>query len=226
MMRPAFPLILGIGGIAVLLALGLWQVRRMEWKEALIARIETRLAAPPEALAAAGAPNRDALRYGAVRVSGATTGAEVLVLSGLKGVGAGYRVIQGFDTEDGRRILLDRGFIAETQRREPRPSVPLVAEGNLDWPEEADGFTPKPDLAAGIWFARDVDAMAEALGTEPVMVVVRAASGEAQGILPQPVDTSGIPNDHFGYAVTWFSLALVWAGMTGFLLWRIRRPMI
>jgi surfeit locus 1 family protein len=37
------------------------------------------------------------------------------------------------------------------------------------------------------------------------------------------VDTSGIPNDHWGYAVQWFSLAAVWLGMTAYLLWRIRQ---
>jgi surfeit locus 1 family protein len=38
-----------------------------------------------------------------------------------------------------------------------------------------------------------------------------------------PVDTQGIPNNHLNYAVTWFSLAAVWAGMTLLLLWRIRQ---
>jgi hypothetical protein len=36
------------------------------------------------------------------------------------------------------------------------------------------------------------------------------------------VNTSGIPNDHLGYAVTWFGLALVWFVMTATLLWRMR----
>ena len=41
--------------------------------------------------------------------------------------------------------------------------------------------------------------------------------------IPIPVDTAHIPNDHLGYAVTWFGLALVWAGMTILYLWRITR---
>jgi surfeit locus 1 family protein len=41
--------------------------------------------------------------------------------------------------------------------------------------------------------------------------------------VPMPLDTSAIPNDHWQYAVTWFSLALVWFVMTVFLLWRIRQ---
>ena len=35
-----------------------------------------------------------------------------------------------------------------------------------------------------------------------------------------PVGTEGIPNDHLQYAITWFSLALIWAAMTAFFMWR------
>lgn len=223
MRRILFALVIGLGGTAILISLGLWQVRRLEWKETVIAGIEARLAAEPVTLAALPEPGPTRHAYQAVTVAGATTGQEVLVLSGVKGQGAGYRVISAFETAEGRRILLDRGFVPETDRRAARPATPLAVTGNLMWPEDADSFTPPPDRDEGLWFARDVPTMAEALGTEPLMVVLRAAEGDAQGVQPQPVGTQGIPNDHFGYAVTWFSLAAVWAGMTVFFLWRIRR---
>ena len=95
--------------------------------------------------------------------------------------------------------------------------------GNLHWPQERDRFTPEPDAASGLWFARDVPQMAAALGTEPVLVVARAVEPADGAFTPLPVDTAGIPNDHLGYALTWFSLAAAWAGMTLLLLWRIRR---
>jgi surfeit locus 1 family protein len=100
----------------------------------------------------------------------------------------------------------------------------VTITGTLHWPNESDSFTPAPDTARNIWFARDVPAMARALGTGPVMVVARSDTGD--GIMPVPVDTAGIPNDHLNYALTWFGLAVVWAGMTGLLLWRIRRRTI
>ena len=89
--------------------------------------------------------------------------------------------------------------------------------------DEKDGFTPDPDLTANFWFARDVPALADALGTEPVLLILRQTSEPNPPVRPWPVDTSGIPNDHLQYAVTWFLLALVWAGMTLYLLWRIRQ---
>jgi len=42
-------------------------------------------------------------------------------------------------------------------------------------------------------------------------------------VTPWPVDTAGIPNNHRQYAITWFSMAVLWLGMTAFLVWRITR---
>ena len=223
MRRYLSALILGAGGIAILVSLGLWQVGRLAWKEGVIAAIEARIGADPVPLSALSSPDRAEDIYRPVSVSGHTTGEELLVLSGKKGEGAGYEVIAAFETEDGRRILIDRGFVGEAGRGLPRAPVKLEVTGNLHWPDETDSFTPPPDPKSGLWFARDVPAMAENLNTDPILVVLRDAKGDMQAIVPVPVDTASIPNDHRNYAITWFSLAAVWAGMTGFLLWRIRQ---
>ena len=86
-----------------------------------------------------------------------------------------------------------------------------------------DSFTPEPDFEGGLIFARDVPAMANALGTEPVLVIARTLSGTDRSVTPLPVTSEGIPNNHLGYAIQWFGLAIVWAGMTAFFLWRMRR---
>ena len=226
MRRYAFPVLLGLVGIVILLSLGVWQVRRLAWKEAMLAEIGARISAPPFALDRLGTPDPGRDMYLPVDFEGRTTGQGLLVLSGRKKEGPGFEVIDSFETASGRRILLDRGFIPEAARDRPRPAVALSGVGNLLWPKEADSYTPPPDARTGLWFARDVATMAEALGTEPILVVLRTATGDLQGVTPTPVDTAGIPNDHLNYAITWFSLAAVWAGMTGFLLWRIRQRKI
>jgi surfeit locus 1 family protein len=63
--------------------------------------------------------------------------------------------------------------------------------------------------------------MARALGTEPVLVIARAPTDPQ--VLALPVSAEAIPNDHLGYAATWFLLAASWVVMTGYALWRIRR---
>ena len=217
--RMILPLLFGLLGCAILIALGSWQLQRLAWKQGILAQISARLTDTPVALPALPDPAGD--KYLPVRVTGRFTGSEIDVLASLKEVGAGYRVIAAFRTDDGRMILIDRGFLPEDQRARPRLATTAAIVGTLHWPDETDSFTPPPDAAREIWFARDVPAMAAKLQTEPVLIVAREATGD--GITPLPVDTQGIPNNHLNYALTWFSLAAVWAGMTLLLLWRIRR---
>lgn len=218
MRRVFFVLIVGFGGFAALVALGVWQLDRLAWKQELLAGIEARIVASPARLPAA--PDAETDRYLPVTVAGRFEGVPLRVLISQKQVGAGWRLIQAFDTDGGRRILVDRGVISTGVKDLPGAGYAEVV-GNLLWPDEVDGFTPAPDTQGNIWYARDLPAMAAALGTEEVLVVARMPTGP--GIEPLPVGTDGIPNDHLEYAITWFSLAIVWVGMTGLWLWRIRR---
>ncbi len=212
------PVLFGLIGAAILIALGVWQVQRMTWKESVLAEIDARIAAAPVALPAVPDPQRDA--YLSVAVTGAFTGEGLRVLVSQKLIGAGYRYIAAFVTDGGRRVLVDRGFVPEGADV-PFDTARVAVIGNLHWPQEVDSYTPAPDAKTGLWFARDVPAMAQILQTEPTFIVARDAT--SPDITPLPVDSSTIPNDHLGYAVTWFSLAIVWLGMTVLLLWRIKR---
>lgn len=216
--RMILPLLFGLVGAAILISLGTWQLRRMEWKEAILAEIEARIAAAPVDLPATPDPEAD--RYLPVAMAGAFTGERLYVLVSRKQVGAGVRVIEAFAT-DGRRVLVDRGFLPDAEKDRALTVTEAVVVGNLHWPEETDGFIPPPDPKTGLWFARDAAAMAAKLQTEPTYIVAREPTGD--GIEPLPVDTSTIPNDHWGYAVQWFLLAATWLGMTAYFLWRIRR---
>jgi surfeit locus 1 family protein len=213
------PLIFGIVGVAILVALGAWQVQRLAWKGEILDRIGARLAAAP--VAVPPEPSATADRYMRVRAAGELEPGELHVYTSAPPRGVGYRVIAPLKLADGRRILLDRGFVPIEEKDAPRHLGPIEVEGALDWPQETDGFTSPPDRAENIWFARDVPLMAAALGTEPVMLVT-SSSDDPDAPKPLPVSVN-IPNNHLQYAVTWFGLAVAWAGMTGYMLWRIKR---
>ncbi|MHC0053303.1 SURF1 family protein [Actibacterium sp. D379-3] len=217
--RMIWPLLFGLAGAAVLIWLGVWQLQRLAWKEAVLAEIDNRISAAAVPLPATPDPQVD--RYLPVAATGALMPG-LRVLASVKQVGAGYRVIDVLDT-DGRRVLVDRGFLPLEADPGAVPGGAVTVVGNLHWPDEVDSFTPAPDLDKNLWFARDVAAMAAALQTEPVLIVARRITPPSPAILPMPVDSSGIPNDHLQYAITWFSLTVVWLGMTALLLWRIRR---
>ena len=217
--RMILPLLFGLIGTAILMSLGFWQVQRMQWKEGILADITARISAAPVALPATPDPKGD--RYLPVTVNGRFTGQTLRVLVSRKEIGAGVRIIEAFQTDDGRRVLVDRGFLPAADKNRALSVSNATVTGNLHWPQETDSFTPPPDLKTGLWYARDVAAMSRALDTEPTFLVAREPTGD--GIEAMPVDTSGIPNDHWGYAVQWFSMAAVWLGMTVYLLWRIRQ---
>jgi surfeit locus 1 family protein len=213
-----FALLLGLAGTCTLIALGVWQLQRLEWKEGIIAGAAAMIAADPIPLPAMPDPTQD--RYRAVTVNGAFTGDEAHVLTSTREEGPGFLVIAAYTTADGRRILVDRGFVPETKKTTPRPPRQQPVTGNLNWPDDVTSSTPGYDAERAIWYGRDVTEIAALLGTEPVLVIARSDTGD--GVSPRPVTTAGFRNDHWQYAVTWFSLAVAWAGMTVFLLWRIR----
>lgn len=219
MRRTLFLLIFSLAGLGVLLWLGTWQVQRLAWKQEILSEIESRISAEPVPLPQQ--VSEDADKYLPVTISGDMEPGEIHVLVSVKQVGAGYRIIQSFSTED-RTILVDRGFVPTTAKQTDRLTGPMEVTGNLHWPDEIDSYTPEADIDSNIWFARDVPNLAAALGTEPILLIARSQTDP--GVTPLPVDTAGIPNDHLQYAITWFGLALVWAAMTGYFLWRNRAP--
>ncbi len=219
MRRTLFLLIFSLAGLGVLLWLGTWQVQRLAWKQEILSEIDSRIAAEPVPLPQQVSEDED--KYLPVTISGDMEPGEIHVLVSVKQVGAGYRIIQSFSTQD-RTILVDRGFVPTTAKQTDRLTGPMEVTGNLHWPDEIDSYTPEADIDSNIWFARDVPNLAAALGAEPILLIARSQTDP--GVTPLPVDTAGIPNDHMQYAITWFGLALVWAAMTGYFLWRNRAP--
>ncbi len=214
MTRILAPLLFGLIGIAILVSLGTWQVQRLAWKEGILAEIEATIDGPRQPLP--DTPNATDHRYMPVAMNGEIGQGELHVLVSVKRRGAGYRIIAPFQTDDGRRILLDRGFVPVDQRDATRTTGLAAIDGNLHWPDDRNSSTPDNDVTGNTWFARDITAMAEVLQTEPILVIARQESPADKAVSPLPVDTSGIPNDHLQYAITWFSLAGVWLIMTAF----------
>lgn len=220
----------------MLAALMVWQLQRLDWKLDLIATLQERLAAEPVALPAA--PDRGTMEFRSVTVEGRFTGAigdhgfpDAAYLTTLRPHGPGYRIVQPFETVDGRTILIDRGYVPLAEKNRgglasaPIPAADgrMILTGALRWPQEGDFFA---DEAAGpadnVWLTRSVDALAPLWGAEPLLVVAADPSGTGRWPLPQPV-TVALKNDHLEYAITWGLLALVWAGMSAALVWRETR---
>jgi surfeit locus 1 family protein len=220
------PLAAVVLGTAILLALGVWQVCRLQWKEALLARIAALQTAPPEPLDVVlhrlGAGDRDGTgQVDFVRVQFSCPGLEqtpTLHLYSILDGQLGTRLITACPVVDGRfrSILVDRGFVPEERlnavRSGPVLDTPVV--GVLRRPEPASWLSPPNSRIRNDWHTRDVPAMAAALNAPapaPVFLMLERPGASAPGPQPSAIPTD-IPNNHLGYALTWFGLAigLVW----------------
>ena len=220
MKRIWFIVFIGFAGTACLLYLGKWQIDRLYWKLDVLKKIDQKIAAAPVPLPAE--PSESIHKYLSVEFSGQFLQESIRVLASKKRYGAGYRIIHVFRA-NGRRLLVDLGFVG----LETEYDVDLINDislvGNLHWPDEVDNFTPEPDLENNIWFARNVERFASALQTEPTLIILKDSTLKDQNIKPMPIDTTHIPNDHLQYAITWFSLAIIWALMSCLFIWTTRQ---
>ena len=223
MKRIWFIVFIGFAGTACLLYLGKWQIDRLYWKLDVLNKIDQKIAAAPVPMP--GEPSESSHKYLSVEISGQFLQESIRVLASKKRYGAGYRIIHVFRT-NGRRLLVDLGFVG----LETDYDVDLINDislvGNLHWPDEVDNFTPEPDLENNIWFARNVERVASALKTEPILLILKDSTLKDQNIKPMPIDTTHIPNDHLQYAITWFSLAIIWALMSCLFIWTTRQKAV
>lgn len=207
---------------ALLVSLGFWQVRRLGEKEALIARVEQRATqapqpvSPPDRWAMLRAEDYDFMH---VRATGRFIDGRDALVFAAPPEGAsrepGYSLLTPFALTSGGVVLVDRGFLPASKagdaatRAAPPGEVTLV--GLLRAPERRNPFTPVDQPEKGVFFARDPTAIAGALGladAAPFALVLDAAPAAGRD-WPRPM--GGVPtivNNHFSYAVTWFSLSL------------------
>lgn len=241
--RVVLPLAAAVVAFLVLCALGAWQVERLFWKEALIARVEAGLAAAPVAAPGPAAwPELDvaAMEYRPVEVRGTYDhGREIHVVYTLvspKGPlgGIGYQVLTPFRADAGWWVYVNRGFVPRDAKDPAARAAGQVAgettvTGLLRRPGQRSWFMPADDAAANAWFSRDpaLFATAAGLAAEAVAPYVIDArfDPDLPGGLPQGGETIvSFPNNHLGYAITWFGLAAALAGVTiAVIVKRVRR---
>lgn len=208
---------LGVGGFAILISLGYWQLQRLSQKEALIGEIERRASAAPVPLPRDITEKDNFLR---VEFEGVLDGSEAHVLSSRKILGPGFQIVASMKTGP-RDIMVDLGFVREAEKNERRLGAVKVL-GTVFFPNDIDPkFTPDPDLEKNIFFARDLPRMSEFLNSEPVLIVATQLTPDL-GTKSAPPHHN-LPNNHLQYAITWFSLALVWLSMTVYALY-VRSP--
>jgi len=212
------------------LVLGAWQLQRLAWKEALIARVERNVQAPP--VVAPGPPQWPALtredEYRRLLLRGRFDfDREVLVRASTE-LGAGYWVLTPLRSEAGPWVLVNRGFVPPEQRAQvPRGPEMQELTGLLRLSEPGGSLLQRNAPAAGRWYSRDVAAIAAAQGLSgpvaPYFVDAQGVPGAAP-TWPRPgLTVLRFRNDHLVYALTWFALAAMMLAAIAYVLVDARR---
>ena len=205
---------------ALLCGLGAWQLERLQWKLALIATVNSHMAAAPVPLDRILAMNRDEAQYRRVSLNGRFDHArEAYVFTTDQGA-AVYHVLTPLTTTDGKVLVVDRGEVSK-EKLDPATRAAGNAAGEARvtgvWrvPDPPGAFTPPPDTARRIWFSRDLAAIAAADHlTLAAPVVIEADAAPNPGGWPRGGQTVvSFRNQHLSYAVTWFGLALCLLGV-------------
>jgi surfeit locus 1 family protein len=192
--------------------LGAWQVERLAWKNSLVAAVEARSTAAPLDLAEAdwGAIDPEASQYQRVSVSGRFEGADTLSQA-VTVYGGGFWVMTALELDDGRSVLVNRGFVTAAQRDAgiEQPDGHVAVTGLLRASEPDGGFLRSNDPKAGRWHSRDVAEIGAAGGIENLapFFVDADANGEAYPV--GGLTVLAFSNNHLVYALTWFGLTLL-----------------
>ena len=227
--------------MAVFVTLGIWQVERLGEKERLIANVASRMTLAPEQLppvAEWSAFDADAWNYRPVTASGTFQPERtVLVFTSLadqrgKYSGPGYWVMTPLELAAGGTVFVNRGFV-------PQESAEAFAAGGAVEPglvslegvaratEEVSSFTPAPDTAKRIEWVRNTTRLAALAGpvAQPVAPIYIDLPALGEGALPQGGETVvSFPNNHVGYAITWFGFATLVPFLLFFWVRRQRAP--
>ncbi|NML74508.1 SURF1 family protein [Rhizobium sp. S-51] len=219
--------------MAILLSLGTWQVKRLQWKEALIADIDERRHAAPldlvglEALAAKGGD----VDYRAAEAKGTYLhDKERHFLATFRGR-AGFYVYTPLQLADGGYLFVNRGFVPyELKDPLKRPEGQLQGEQTVEGlararlAEKPSSLVPDNDEVKNIFYWKDLDRMAASTGLPLDKVLpffLDADATPVPGGMPQGgVTEIDLPNSHLQYAITWYGLALALAGVAGYALLR------
>jgi surfeit locus 1 family protein len=212
------PAALALLGIALLLALGAWQLERRSWKLQLIARVNARVHAP---VVAAPGPDRWSTissasdEYRHVSVTGHYMADRQTRVHALTVLGAGYWALTPLQTDQGLTVLVNRGFVPADPHTLSAytlaPAGTVTITGLLRLSEPRGTFLRHNVPGEERWYSRDVAAIAHARGLSIVAPYFIDADA---GLAPSGYPVGGLtvitfPNNHLLYALTWFSLALL-----------------
>jgi surfeit locus 1 family protein len=211
--RLILPILCLLPVLAILIGLGTWQWQRLRWKTDLLATFAAAEAGPATPLADPPAPWAKVFAEGRFRHDReAQLGVEV------RGTTLGTHLLTPLERDGAPPLLVDRGWVPLEGGAIDRPQGPVRVEGYIR-PGESAGWTSAADAPAQRrFYTFDPGAIGAAVGQGGLAPYGLVAMGPLTASLPQPAQhMPQPPNNHLGYVITWYGLALAALGV--FIAW-------
>ena len=207
--------------LVILVLLGLWQLRRADYKRALLAEYQQAIVLPPvpvdQALDTSGFDTLG--RYRHVVAQGHYDSAHQVLLDDMQeGEQVGYQILTPLVLEPGQQILLvDRGFIAR------EPGIKTLPALDIDTAERTVsgvlGILPVPGIRLGkttlpagwpkLMLFPSYQNLVELYGNKLLKPVLLLDADQTDGYQRDWQPNIGFPPvRHTAYALQWFALAI------------------
>ena len=225
-----------LAAFGILIALGVWQLQRRDWKNDLLGRFEQALSKPPIPYEPPPNGNERTREFARVTATGTLEDAKTVKLlvptpeavRGQTQDGFGYLLFTPLKLNNGV-VFVNRGFVPKSVADSGGvPGGQATVTGILRLSARPSWFMPGPDLAKRLFFSADIPEMASTAGIRGPGTVsseyIEAEPSKQASEWPKARDPhellAAIPNRHLEYALTWFGLAAALAGVYGFFITR------
>lgn len=221
----------------IFIALGTWQLKRLQWKQDLIQRVTQRVHAPvvvvpdPSRWPQLNAENDE---YRHVKITGTYLYNLTTRVQAVTKFGRGFWLMTPLRCADGSVVLVNRGFVAEKGKvlrqvlaqdsAKNKISGLVTITGLMRMSESNGAFLRRNDPANDRWYSRDAQAIAamhRLPWVAPYFIDAEApeiiSQQNKKGEYPAEYPIAGLTvikfhNNHLVYAFTWYTLALMLAG--------------
>jgi len=210
MKLPFWATLLTLLGIAILCALGTWQLQRLAWKNDILQKLDTAYESEKSQKMDTADFKDGEFRYGEI---GGIFMPDKAILLGPKTKDSkiGYDLIAPIKHKKGT-ILVNMGW-TESSKLEDLPiyyvSGKFVRFEGLARKPGWNSFTPDNDPAENLWYKPDIEEIAavkELKNPLPFMFYAERSSYKFDGQFPNNQRWSP-NNNHFQYALFWFFMA-------------------
>ncbi len=212
--------------VAILVGLGSWQVKRLDWKNDIIEKLQAQYANAAKAptLSAAKldelAAQKDPLAYGTVHAR-LLRDQSILLGPRTEEGRMGYHLLVPAVLSNGHTLIINAGWVNDLWQDniEDRLAV-LPADADIrgilhkpDWSSMASKNSPSNNM----WFRADVNEIAAAKELkDPYPFILYADHATPDLYEVKPHEDRWLPrNMHLQYALFWYSMAIVMLGVYG-----------